>query len=175
LHLVVVASCCCVLQNLKDLRELLQDAARCEREASAMPPKKRPRAAAAAERQPLPPFADKRERGASASAPPSAPPLPCDAVAPAPPAALSSLRIAECILTLAARRGPDKSICPSEAARALCAGSWRQLMQAVRDAAWELVAQGRLVVTQVRSARFGTPLALQSSTKRAHWRVCSVA
>ena len=32
-------------------------------------------------------------------------------------------------------------------------------MQAVRDAAWQLVAQGKLIVTQVRSARFGTPLA----------------
>ena len=149
-----------------------------------MRPKKRPRAAAAAERQPLPPFADKRERGASARTPPSAPPPsapppsappppapppPCDAAAPAPPAALSSLRIAECILTLAARRGPDKSICPSEAARALCPRSWRQLMQAVRDAAWQLVAQGKLIVTQARSARFGTPLALLLS------RVCSVA
>jgi hypothetical protein len=56
------------------------------------------------------------------------------------------------ILTLLAQRDPGKTICPSEVARAV-AGSedrsaWEPLMEPVRQAAENLVAEGRLVITQ---------------------------
>ncbi len=50
-------------------------------------------------------------------------------------------------MTLARQSGPEKTFCPSEAARAL-AEDWRLLMDAVREAAAELVAEGRLRCTQ---------------------------
>lgn len=55
--------------------------------------------------------------------------------------------IRACLLDLAARRGAEKTFCPSEAARAL-AGDWRPLMPLVRAAAFELVSEGRLSVLQ---------------------------
>lgn len=58
-------------------------------------------------------------------------------------------RIAETILALAAERGRSKSICPSEAARALGGSQpeeWSLLMQPVRRAAVALMKAGRLVI-----------------------------
>ncbi len=53
------------------------------------------------------------------------------------------------ILDLLARRDPGKTICPSDAARALGGDSgFRPLMGLVRDAARGLVADGRIEVTQ---------------------------
>lgn len=63
----------------------------------------------------------------------------------------SDARIAETILRLAQARGPEKSICPSEAARALAPepqDAWRALMPAVRRAADELARAGLLRATQ---------------------------
>jgi hypothetical protein len=56
------------------------------------------------------------------------------------------------ILDLLARRGPGKTVCPSEVARAV-AGSdvraqWEPLMEPVRAAADALVREGRVDVTQ---------------------------
>ena len=51
------------------------------------------------------------------------------------------------ILGLLERRGAGRTICPSEAARAL-AGDWRPLMEPVREAARRMADDGRLVVTQ---------------------------
>lgn len=53
------------------------------------------------------------------------------------------------ILAAVGRRGPGKTICPSEIARAR-AGSdgWRLLMPAVRAAAGRLAARGALSVTR---------------------------
>ena len=45
------------------------------------------------------------------------------------------------------QRAEGKTICPSEAARALAA-DWRPLMQPVRDVASAMVDDGRLEVTQ---------------------------
>jgi hypothetical protein len=45
------------------------------------------------------------------------------------------------------RRAEGKTICPSEAARAL-ASDWRPLMQPVRDVAYGMADEGRLEVTQ---------------------------
>jgi hypothetical protein len=53
------------------------------------------------------------------------------------------------ILDLLAARDPGKTICPSDAARALGGDDgFRPLMPLVRDAARELVAAGAIVVTQ---------------------------
>ena len=46
-----------------------------------------------------------------------------------------------------AARGPDRTICPSEVARALAA-DWRPLLPAVRAEAARLAAEGRIAVTQ---------------------------
>ncbi|WP_270938412.1 DUF3253 domain-containing protein [Falsiroseomonas oryzae] len=56
--------------------------------------------------------------------------------------------IAAEILRLTAARGPDKSICPSEVARALAPeeDAWRRLMGAVRAAAIRLARDGRIEV-----------------------------
>ncbi|MEO1550485.1 MAG: DUF3253 domain-containing protein [Pseudomonadota bacterium] len=51
------------------------------------------------------------------------------------------------LLDLAQVRGPKKSFCPFEVARALCS-DWRPMMPLVRACAAELVDQGRLRATQ---------------------------
>ena len=53
------------------------------------------------------------------------------------------------ILELLAERDPDKTICPSEAARVLGGDEdFRPFMEPVRDAARRLVDQNRIEVTQ---------------------------
>lgn len=62
----------------------------------------------------------------------------------------------DAIMRLCRDRGADKSICPSEAARAVAAhhaatsdgDAWRDLMPTVRAAAEDLVREGQIVVTQ---------------------------
>jgi hypothetical protein len=58
----------------------------------------------------------------------------------------------DAILRLLATRGPGKTICPSEAARAVAASDdpdvWQPLMQSARAAALRLVAANRIVITQ---------------------------
>jgi hypothetical protein len=52
------------------------------------------------------------------------------------------------ILRLLAERGAGKTICPSEAARAVAPEGWEALMEPTREAARRLVAQGKIVITQ---------------------------
>jgi hypothetical protein len=56
------------------------------------------------------------------------------------------------ILNLLSERGAGKTICPSEAARAVAASderkAWEQLMEPARAAARRLVTAGKIVVTQ---------------------------
>ena len=56
------------------------------------------------------------------------------------------------ILELLAERGRDKTICPSEAAKAVggveSRRDWEGLMEPARAAARRLVAQGKIVITQ---------------------------
>ena len=58
--------------------------------------------------------------------------------------------IEETILGLLAERAPGKTICPSEAARALGGdeAEWRARMEPVREAARAMVARGELEITQ---------------------------
>lgn len=51
------------------------------------------------------------------------------------------------ILAMARHRGPDKSICPSDAARAIGGAGWRDLMPAARETARELARQDRVLIT----------------------------
>jgi hypothetical protein len=69
------------------------------------------------------------------------------------------------ILELLAERGPDKTICPSEAAK-LVGGKearrdWEGLMEPARAAARRLVVQGKIVMTQGGKA-------VDPSTTRRH-------
>ncbi len=63
--------------------------------------------------------------------------------------AASRDEIARVILELAQTRGPQKTICPSEVARAI-AGSdetiWRKLMKPVRSVTADLAREGRVAV-----------------------------
>ena len=54
------------------------------------------------------------------------------------------------LLRMCVSRGPGKTICPSEAARALAGedGDWRALMPEIRAAAARLAAERRLIVLQ---------------------------
>ena len=52
------------------------------------------------------------------------------------------------IVRLLGERGAGKTICPSEAARAVRPEGWEGLMEAARAAARRLVASGQIVVTQ---------------------------
>ncbi|MEM7754415.1 MAG: DUF2256 and DUF3253 domain-containing protein [Planctomycetota bacterium] len=52
------------------------------------------------------------------------------------------------ILELIAARGPGKTICPSEAARAVDADGWREHMEPARAAARRLVAQDKAQIFQ---------------------------
>lgn len=52
------------------------------------------------------------------------------------------------LLRLARARGPRKTLCPSEAARAVRPDDWRDWMERTRMAARRLVADGRLEVLQ---------------------------
>ncbi|MEN1681947.1 MAG: DUF3253 domain-containing protein [Planctomycetota bacterium] len=54
----------------------------------------------------------------------------------------------EAILSLLAKRGPGKTICPSEAARTLDPVDWRDRMGEVRSAAEAMADAGQLMFTQ---------------------------
>lgn len=56
-------------------------------------------------------------------------------------------RLERAILDLADARGPAKSICPSEATRAVGGEEWRDLMDQARAVARKLAARGRVVLT----------------------------
>ncbi len=52
------------------------------------------------------------------------------------------------VLALLAQRGAGKTICPSEAARAVGGDDWRALMEPARAAARRLVVRGDVEITQ---------------------------
>ena len=49
---------------------------------------------------------------------------------------------------LAAKRGKDKTICPSEVARELSADDWRKYMKEIRKTAFELRDAGKVLIMQ---------------------------
>lgn len=58
------------------------------------------------------------------------------------------VRAAATIRALLRQRGPDKTICPSDVARAVGGETWRSSMQLVRDVAEELVEAATIEVRQ---------------------------
>ncbi|MEO1036646.1 MAG: DUF3253 domain-containing protein [Pseudomonadota bacterium] len=57
--------------------------------------------------------------------------------------------IAKTILALCRTRGVGKTICPSEAARAVASDDdWRSMMEAVRTVATAMAAAGTIAITQ---------------------------
>lgn len=58
------------------------------------------------------------------------------------------IRLAASMRTLLRCRDPDKTICPSDAARVAGGAEWRELMETARDVAAELARQGVLEVQQ---------------------------
>jgi hypothetical protein len=68
-----------------------------------------------------------------------------------PPAPPEQARLRAVILELLERRGPGKTICPSDAARALAGKDFRPLMDMARAAAAELTQRGEVVdIAQAR-------------------------
>ncbi|MBG6191215.1 hypothetical protein IWX64_002170 [Arthrobacter sp. CAN_A212] len=65
-----------------------------------------------------------------------------------PASASTGLLLEAAIRRLLDERAPEATICPSEAARAVSDGQWRDLMDASRDAARRLVAAGEVEITQ---------------------------
>ncbi|MFC7673363.1 DUF3253 domain-containing protein [Mycolicibacterium sp. GCM10028919] len=59
-----------------------------------------------------------------------------------------SEKLRSAILDMARERGPDKTICPSDAARAVGGEQWRDLMDDARDIARDLARSGDVEITQ---------------------------
>jgi hypothetical protein len=74
-------------------------------------------------------------------------------------------RLASAIMDLLSRRGPGKTICPSEAARQVDPDHWEGLMEQAREAARRLKERGDIVITQrgkaVDPARVKGPIRLR--------------
>ena len=54
--------------------------------------------------------------------------------------------ITNAMLRIAAERGPEKSLCPTDVARAVSAENWRPLLGAVRKVAADLARQGKIEI-----------------------------
>lgn len=63
-----------------------------------------------------------------------------------PRARVADSAIDETILGLVGARGPDKSICPTEAAKQLAPDAWQRLLKRVRERAVALALDGRLII-----------------------------
>jgi hypothetical protein len=59
-----------------------------------------------------------------------------------------SARLGAVTLALARHRAPDRTICPSDVARAIGGDGWRSLMEPVREVVRDLARAGRVEVTQ---------------------------
>lgn len=70
------------------------------------------------------------------------------AAAGAEPGGAVEDRLRTAILALTRHRGPDSSICPSDAARAVGGERWRELMAQARDVARDLARAGEVEITQ---------------------------
>lgn len=62
--------------------------------------------------------------------------------------AMTDGEIQACLWRLVSDCGPNKSICPSEVARALSASNWRELMEPVRRVGTQLAKAGHIEITQ---------------------------
>ncbi len=62
--------------------------------------------------------------------------------------AAAATRLRAAILALARHRGPDSSICPSDASRAVGGENWRELNAKSRSIAVDLARAGEVEITQ---------------------------
>ena len=60
----------------------------------------------------------------------------------------AATRLRAAIVALAKHRGPDSSICPSDAARAIGGDGWRELTEQSRSIAFALARDGDVEITQ---------------------------
>ncbi|MGZ5364875.1 MAG: DUF3253 domain-containing protein [Mycobacterium sp.] len=61
---------------------------------------------------------------------------------------MSETQLREAILALARERAPAKTICPSDAARAVGGDRWRDLMEQARRIARDLASAGQVEIMQ---------------------------
>jgi hypothetical protein len=61
---------------------------------------------------------------------------------------VSETQLREAILALARERAPAKTICPSDAARAVGGDQWRDLMGQARDVSRDLARAGEVEIMQ---------------------------
>ena len=61
---------------------------------------------------------------------------------------MRKMEMESAISSLLDQRTPGKTICPSEAARAVGGQEWRELMPSAREAAARMADRGEVVVTQ---------------------------
>jgi hypothetical protein len=61
---------------------------------------------------------------------------------------VSEQRLRDAMLVLVRERGPSKTICPSDAARAVGGERWRDLMDDARDIARKLAREGEVEISQ---------------------------
>ena len=61
---------------------------------------------------------------------------------------MSEQRLRDAMLVLVRERGPSKTICPSDAARAVGGERWRDLMDDARDIARKLAREGEVEISQ---------------------------
>jgi hypothetical protein len=61
---------------------------------------------------------------------------------------VSETQLRDAILSLARDRAPAKTICPSDAARAVGGEQWRDLMEQARDLARDLARAGDVEIMQ---------------------------
>jgi hypothetical protein len=54
--------------------------------------------------------------------------------------------ITAALLRITAERGPEKSLCPTDVARAVSTENWRPLLGAVRKVAADLARQGKIEI-----------------------------
>jgi hypothetical protein len=59
-----------------------------------------------------------------------------------------SKSIADTIIAMAAHRGPEKTICPSDVAREMFPDDWRKHMDEIRKDAVLLQKDGKVLITQ---------------------------
>lgn len=75
------------------------------------------------------------------------------------------MSVSATILAMAAARGRDKTICPSEVARVLWPDEWRTHMNEVRSAAFDLRDEGKIQISQkgeeVLNAEVKGPIRIQ--------------
>lgn len=76
------------------------------------------------------------------------------------------VRLASAMRTLLRHRGPEKTICPSDAARVAGGEGWRDLMDAAREVAAELHAAGVVEVRQ-QGERVADPAAVHGPIRLA--------